>query len=265
MDVSFSLGYFPMIRIVWLTILQLCIIPLQAIDVEPGNFVIDSLVSSDMPLPENVDSLDIRQSSPEISSDTLAVKNEIPENAPLQMLPPASFDLPKQALEWFKGLPTSSIALICAAIPGGGQLYNRKYWKVPIVWGIGLGCTYAISRYGALYNEYRTAYRDFMSENPLQYDSWKPFVPAGNDPKDYVGNDNIRNRLKQGTTQYRRNRDFSIIVSCLLYLLSFLDTYVDAEMADYDISPTLSMSSPAQLYHSQGAILTFGLKCSISF
>lgn len=185
----------------------------------------------------------------------------------LAMLPSAFEGLPQKAWHWFNNLPSSTIALVCAAVPGGGQIYNKKYWKAPIVWSIGLGCTYAITRYGSLYNEYRTAYRDFMSENPLQYESWKSFVPSGGDPKDYVGNDNIRSRLKKGTTMYRRNRDFSIILSCLAYLLTLLDVYVDAEMVDYDISPNLSMwvADPRLASPIGGNIPIVGLQYSIPF
>lgn len=185
----------------------------------------------------------------------------------LAMLPSAFEGLPQKAWHWFSNLPSSTIALVCATVPGGGQIYNKKYWKAPIVWSIGLGCTYAITRYGSLYNEYRTAYRDFMSENPLQYESWKSFVPSGGDPKDYVGNDNIRSRLKKGTTMYRRNRDFSIILSCLAYLLTLLDVYVDAEMVDYDISPNLSMwvADPRLASPIGGNIPIVGLQYSIPF
>lgn len=176
--------------------------------------------------------------------------------------------LPAQAWKWVTDLKPSTKALICAVIPSGGQLYNQQYWKVPVVWSLAVGCAYAISRYGSLYNEYRTAYRDFMSDNPLQHDAWKPFVPAGANPEDYVKNDNIRSRLKQGTTMYRRNRDLSIILSSVVYLLTWLDAYVDAELVDYDISPNLSMWQPSfqgKVCPSAGMYPTIGVQCSIPF
>lgn len=191
----------------------------------------------------------------------------IVEERGIAMLPSAFKGLPKKVWNWFLTRPSSTHALMCAAVPGGGQIYNKKYWKAPIVWSLGLGCTYAITRYGSLYNEYRTAYRDFMSEDPLQYESWKAFVPRGDDAKDYVGNDNIRSRLQKGTTMYRRNRDFSIILSCLVYLLTLLDVYVDAEMVDYDISPNLSMwvADPRFATPIEGSIPIVGLQYSIPF
>lgn len=200
----------------------------------------------------------------EETTDSLAHLN----TSPIDTLPSAFRGLPKKAMEWINNLPSSKRALICASVPGGGQIYNKMYWKAPLVWGLGLGCAYAINQAGSLYNEYRTAYREFMSENPLQYDTWKSFVPSGGNPKDYVGNDNIRSRLKQGTTLYRRNRDFAIILSCLAYLLTLLDVYVDAEMVDYDISPNLSMWIPESNFgtsSSYGNIPTIGVQCSIPF
>lgn len=185
----------------------------------------------------------------------------------IQQLPPEPFELPKQFTAWYNNIPSSTKALIFAVVPGGGQLYNKKYWKAPIVWSIAAGCTYAISRFNSQYREYFTAYRDFMSENPMQYDSWKSFVPSGSDPKDFVGNGNIQGRLKQGTTENRRNRDFSIILSCFLYLLTLLDAYVDAEMVDYDISPNLSLWSPT-ISASQDPLISgpaVGIQCSIAF
>ena len=103
-------------------------------------------------------------------------------------------------------------------------------------------CTYAVSWNARLYNEYHTAYVDFMNENPLEKDSWKGFVPNGGNPADYVGDGNIQSRLKKGTELYRRNRDLSIIVSAAVYLLSIIDAYVDAELFLFDVSPDLSMS-----------------------
>ena len=103
-------------------------------------------------------------------------------------------------------------------------------------------CTYAVSWNARLYNEYHTAYVDFMNENPLEKDSWKGFVPNGGNPADYVGDGNIQSRLKKGTELYRRNRDLSIIVSAAVYLLSIIDAYVDAELFLFDVSPNLSMS-----------------------
>lgn len=163
--------------------------------------------------------------------------------------------------------PNSTMALLCAIIPGGGQLYNRKYWKIPLVLGATTACLYAITWNGRLYNEYHTAYVDFMNPNPLEKDSWKGFIPQGADPKNYVGDANIQNRLKKGSELYRRNRDLSIIVSAAVYLLSFIDAYVDAELFDFEVSPNLSLVlAPATTsFYPEKAGFLPAVSCSLNF
>ena len=161
----------------------------------------------------------------------------------LQMLPTPEAPLRRNFLATSSHFaPNPTLALLYALIPGGGQFYNRKYWKIPLVLAAATACTYAVSWNARLYNEYHTAYVDFMNENPLEKDSWKGFVPSGGNPADYVGDGNIQSRLKKGTELYRRNRDLSIIVSAAVYLLSIIDAYVDAELFLFDVSPNLSMS-----------------------
>ena len=182
-----------------------------------------------------------------VQKDTITQVAEFAPSAPLpdtlQMLPTPEAPLRRNFLATSSHFaPNPTFALLYALIPGGGQLYNRKYWKIPLVLAAATACTYAVSWNARLYNEYHTAYVDFMNENPLEKDSWKGFVPNGGNPADYVGDGNIQSRLKKGTELYRRNRDLSIIVSAAVYLLSIIDAYVDAELFLFDVSPNLSMS-----------------------
>ena len=182
-----------------------------------------------------------------VQKDTITQVAEFTPSAPLpdtlQMLLTPEAPLRRNFLATSSHFaPNPTLALLYALIPGGGQLYNRKYWKIPLVLAAATACTYAVSWNARLYNEYHTAYVDFMNENPLEKDSWKGFVPSGGNPADYVGDGNIQSRLKKGTELYRRNRDLSIIVSAAVYLLSIIDAYVDAELFLFDVSPDLSMS-----------------------
>lgn len=182
-----------------------------------------------------------------VQKDTITQVAEFTPSAPLpdtlQMLPTPEAPLRRNFLATSSHFaPNPTFALLYALIPGGGQLYNRKYWKIPLVLAAATACTYAVSWNARLYNEYHTAYVDFMNENPLEKDSWKGFVPNGGNPADYVGDGNIQSRLKKGTELYRRNRDLSIIASAAVYLLSIIDAYVDAELFLFDVSPNLSMS-----------------------
>ncbi len=199
------------------------------------------------------------------STDTVpAILPSIPVEAGILPEYPTSKNILGTSPTW---QPNSTTALLCAIIPGGGQLYNRKYWKVPIVLGAATACIYAVTWNGRLYNEYHTAYVDFMNENPLEKDSWKAFIPVGADPKNYVGDSNIQSRLKKGSELYRRNRDLSIIVSAAVYILSFVDAYVDAELFNFEVSPNLSMTvAPSLASPTLGRGVFYpSLSCSLSF
>lgn len=162
--------------------------------------------------------------------------------------------------------PNSTRAIIYSAIlPGAGQIYNRKYWKLPIVWGAFTGCAYAILWNNKTYKEYQKGYADFMSGDP-SLTSWHNFLPYGADPAEYVDSDQLRARLKRGNDYYRRNRDLSIIVTIGVYFLTMLDAYVDAELFDFNISPDLSLNLMPFLGRDENfGFLRYGVNCGFSF
>jgi hypothetical protein len=148
--------------------------------------------------------------------------------------------------------PSPSKAVLLALIPGMGQIYNRKYWKLPIVYGAFLGCLYAITWNNRNYSDYQNAYRDLRSEDPLTHTSWKNFVPPNLPPAsvDSYPQDNpsFTENIRQRKDFFRRYRDLSIIISAAVYALSLIDAYVDAQLFDFDISPDLSLRlSPLSL------------------
>lgn len=142
---------------------------------------------------------------------------------------------------WFTRYPNSGVALICSIVPGGGQLYNQRYWKIPIVLSAMTAGVYAVTWNQRLYHEYHTAYADLLSENPLDHTSWQAFIPPGADPTKYVSDGNLRSRLERGSKQYKESRDLSIVITVALYLLSALDAYVDAELYYFNVSPQLTI------------------------
>lgn len=147
----------------------------------------------------------------------------------------------KKMTRWFTRYPNSNVALICSIVPGGGQLYNQRYWKIPIVLSAMTAGLYAVTWNQRLYNEYHTAYADLLSENPLDHTSWQAFIPSGADPTKYVSDGNLRSRLERGSKQYKESRDLSIVITVALYLLSALDAYVDAELYYFNVSPQLTI------------------------
>lgn len=166
-------------------------------------------------------------------------------------------------LEEFKPNPTK--ALIYSAIfPGLGQIYNRKYWKLPIVYGGFLGFTYAITWNGKYYKDYSNGYKDIMDEDP-ETDSWKNFLPYGVDPES-VDQAWLTDVMKRRKDFYRRYRDLSIIGTVAMYALSMLDAYVDAQLFDFNISSDLSLRvEPALIQKTDFFANSLGVQCRVSF
>lgn len=166
--------------------------------------------------------------------------------------------------------PDPKKAVLLALIPGMGQIYNRKYWKLPIVYGAFMGCLYAVTWNNRSYQEYAEAYKDivydFEKKVPEEdwHKSWQEITNG--DPKDLIDNTRFHEQLKGRKDYYRRYRDLSIIITAGVYALSIIDAYVDAQLFDFDITPDLSMRvepvvSPKTSYSSS----TYGLNCSIKF
>lgn len=136
----------------------------------------------------------------------------------------------------------STKSVLFSIIPGGGQIYNRQYWKLPIIVGITTVCYYAVSWNNANLQEYSTAFREIKSDKPMEYETWKDFLPYNADPESYINNTSFHDQLKRGRDYFRRYRDMSIIISAAFYALIMIDAYVDAELHNFDISPNLSLS-----------------------
>ena len=169
----------------------------------------------------------------------------------------------------FKPNPTRAV-IYSAIFPGLGQIYNRKYWKLPIVYGGFMGFIYAVTWNNKNYRDYSDAYLHIMTDDvntpSTWHQSWQNFVPRNRDPKDYITNTNFRNNLKSGKDYYRRYRDLSIILTVAWYFLCMADAYVDAQLFDFDISPDLSLHlAPSLAPRTNNSPELFGLTCSINF
>lgn len=164
----------------------------------------------------------------------------------------------------------SKKALLFSIVPGGGQIYNRMYWKLPIIIGAYTACYYAISWNNNNLQDYTIAYRDIKSDTPLSNTSWQDFLPYGANPESYVNNISFHNQLKRGRDYFRRYRDMSIIITAAVYVLVMIDAYVDAELYSFDISPNVTLSC-APTYISPQNVVTprttgaYGLHLALSF
>ena len=163
-----------------------------------------------------------------------------------------------------------------AIIPGYGQILNKKYWKLPIVYGGFLGCAYAITWNSGRYQSYKNAYFDILRyssdrsyaaivDKNTSVISFYQILPKGYDINTIGGISVYTDRLKTAMDGSRRYRDLSIIISIAYYALTIVDAYVDAQLYDFDISPNLSMHvQPALMENKYGVNNTLGLQCSIS-
>jgi len=123
-------------------------------------------------------------------------------------------------------------------VPGLGQIYNRKYWKLPIIYGGFLGCIYALTWNAQMLADYNQAYLDIMDSNP-NTKSYEKMLPIG---YDITGKeDRFKEIFKNRKNTYRRYRDLSIFVMLAIYALSVVDAYIDAELSTFDISRDLTL------------------------
>ncbi len=133
-------------------------------------------------------------------------------------------------------------ALYSTLLPGLGQAYNKKYWKIPIVY-LTLGTLGSLA-----YNNHKQ-YLIFRNALRARYD---------NDPTTTDNFPNINDQVLLAQREfYRRNRDLSIIIGVIAYGLNILDAYVDAHLKDFSVSDKLSIK-PMPSFH--GFLIQFAWK-----
>lgn len=146
----------------------------------------------------------------------------------------------KQKRDWTKWKPDPTRALwLALVIPGAGQIYNRKFWKLPIVYGGFIGCAYAMRWNNQMYLDYSQAYLDLMDDDP-ETRSYDQFLHLGA-KIDASNQERYKQIFKNRKDRYRRWRDLSFFVMLGVYALSVIDAYVDAHLAQFDISDDLSL------------------------
>ncbi|OQY05749.1 MAG: hypothetical protein B6I20_00540 [Bacteroidetes bacterium 4572_117] len=113
-----------------------------------------------------------------------------------------------------------------AILPGLGQAYNKKHWKIPIIYTLFIGTYYIIDDNNFQYERFKNAYA---------------ILEAGGKPPVWAPNADSK-RLKSYKDSSRRNRDLTIYIGVLIYFLNIIDATVDASFMDFDISDDLAMS-----------------------
>jgi hypothetical protein len=152
--------------------------------------------------------------------------------------------------------------------PGGGQIYNKKYWKLPIFYAGFAGCAYALTWNNRMYKDYAAAYKDAVNNN-WTAKSITELIPARY--LERTSASQVTDLLKKRKDTYRRYRDISVFAFIAVYALSVIDAYVDAELSNFDISPDLSMRVEPAVIDNQWATKgglgnqSVGVQCSLSF
>ncbi len=144
-------------------------------------------------------------------------------------------------------------SIYSAVLPGLGQAYNRKYWKIPVIYA-GFGAIYYVtSENNREYRKFLEAYRYVVNQDT---------VPISND---YVGRYNEQ-QLLSGKNHYSRNLEIGYIVAGLFYILNIIDASVDAHLFYYDVGENLSMRlEPAMLNNPLAAMPVSGISLTLRF
>lgn len=154
-----------------------------------------------------------------------------------------------------------------AILPGLGQAYNKKYWKIPILYaGIG-GLAYAIHFNSKYFNLYKSAYRDFIIRDPGNK-SYLEFIPPNLSEEEVTGQYEqwFESALLNKKQYYRRYRDLSYLGMVGIYIIQIVDAAVDAHFYNFDISDDLSMRvEPAMMAPAPGEFAGLGVQIQLKF
>lgn len=154
-------------------------------------------------------------------------------------------------------------AALLSLVPGLGQAYNKKYWKIPVIYaGLG-GIGYFIGWNNKNYQTLKLAYSDITDDDPLT-DSYLDLEGAEEYLAQPGGENDLKNAINKQQDYYRRNRDLLIISMAAFYALNIIDASVDAHLFDFDISEDLSFNWQPSM-HTSDKQLVYGFNASFNF
>lgn len=154
---------------------------------------------------------------------------------------------------YFNPLSPSKAAFYSAIFPGGGQIYNKKYWKAPIVWAAMGTSIYLYLDNNKEYNRYRTAFK--MREAGLQDEF------TNGDGSLIVS----RNGLVSAQKTLKSNRDLALLTTVVFYVLQIVEASVNAHLLQFNTNNNLTFSPALISNPIQYEIPKFGLKFKFSF
>ena len=175
----------------------------------------------------------------------------------------------KKKRDWSTWHPEAKRAMWMALVlPGAGQIYNRKYWKLPIIYGGFVGCAYAITWNNQMYHDYSQAYLDIMDDDP-NTQSYNQFLHLGA-TIDASNIDRYKEIFRKRKDKFRRWRDMGVFVMIGVYAFSIIDGYVDTSLSEFDISEDLTLRVEPTVMNDKRTNNPFksaslGLQCSLKF
>lgn len=175
----------------------------------------------------------------------------------------AAITTDRRVVKMFNPDPIRAVWL-SALFPGLGQIYNRKYWKLPILVAGYMALGYGTSWNNGMLRDYTRAYSDLMDNDPSTK-SYMDFFPPTT-KEENLNKTWLAATMKHRKDFYRRNRDLCIIGMVGVYLVAMVDAYVDASLAHFDITPDLSLDwAPAVIPDSRSNLPGVGLQWALTF
>ena len=191
-----------------------------------------------------------------LAAEAASMRNPAPKK-------PSAYDVWEEREYTFNPDPTRAVWL-SALFPGLGQVYNRRYWKLPLIIGGYLGLGYATNWNNGMLKDYTVAYRDIMDSDPTTNSYMNFFPPTTSEAN--LDKTWLTNLLQSRKNFYRRNRDLCIISMVGVYLLAMVDAYVDASLSHFDISPDLAVDvAPGVFIQARGERPSLGLIWAFTF
>ncbi len=242
-------------------IITLLLLALTGHAQEEAELVNDTLRTHEVVL--SADSASVNTDQATLNMDSIA---RSPEEIPIKVDTTQKMKMPRN---WSTWKPNPQRALwLALVLPGAGQIYNRKFWKLPIFYGGFLGCIYALSWNNMMYKDYSQAYLDIMDDDPTTA-SYNKFLHLGVQITS-ANEERYKEIFKGRKDKYRRWRDMSIFVMIGIYALSVIDAYVDAELSEFDISKDLSLEIHPTVMPNRGGgnpiqAQSVGFSCFLNF
>ena len=142
----------------------------------------------------------------------------------------------------------SKASLLSTACPGLGQIYNKKYWKTPIILGCIGGAIYGFNFYNKKFNDFKEAYIIRTDNDDSTVDDYLNYSETN---------------LITLQDYYRNQKDLSIIIGSIIYLLNIADAYVDAHLFEYNVNENLSLDFEPYFNHQNNTLQLISLKLKL--